>query len=206
MRKTAVKYFYILRTAVELVSEIMTYTKKMFDPLHPNAELIDIQDVAHALSMLCRANGHFKSFYSVAQHSINCMLEAKARGLSTRLQLACLLHDASEAYLSDVTRPVKAELPKYKEIEAPLQEAIWNKWLDEPLSEEDCKQVFAIDDAILAHEFLDLMEAQIVDTVPAICSKPEFGFHGFEPCKQEFLKLFRQLTACEKEYFAAGSN
>lgn len=64
------------------MSEIMTYTKKMFDPLHPNAELIDIEDIAHALSMLCRANGHFRSFYSVVQHSINCMKEAKTRGFS----------------------------------------------------------------------------------------------------------------------------
>jgi 5'-deoxynucleotidase YfbR-like HD superfamily hydrolase len=52
------------------------------------------------------------------------MKEAKSRGYSNRIQLACLLHDASEAYLSDVTRPVKAELPQYKEIEAPLQETI----------------------------------------------------------------------------------
>ena len=44
------------------MSEIMTYTKKMFDPLHPKTELIDIEDIAHALSMLCRANGYFKSF------------------------------------------------------------------------------------------------------------------------------------------------
>ena len=84
------------------MSEIMTYTKKMFDPLCPDAELIDIEDIAHALSMLCRANGHFKSFYSVAQHSINCMKEARASGYSGRIQLGCLLHDASEAYLSDV--------------------------------------------------------------------------------------------------------
>lgn len=179
------------------MSQIMTYTKKMFDPLHPNAELIDMEDIAHALSMLCRANGHFKTFYSVCQHSINCMKEAKARGLSERVQLACLLHDASEAYLSDVTRPVKAELPKYKQIEAPLQEAIWNKWLSVPLAEAERKQVFTIDDTILAHEFLHLMEAQIVDTIPVLCSKPEFDFYGFAPCKQKFLKLFRQLTTGE---------
>ena len=141
------------------MSEIMTYTKIMFDPLHPDVDLIDIDDIAHALSMLCRANGHFKTFYSVAQHCINCAKEAKARGYSERIQLACLLHDASEAYLSDVTRPVKAELPRYKEIEAPLQEAIWNKWLSNILTEEERKQVFDIDDAILAHEFLALMDA-----------------------------------------------
>ena len=176
------------------MSEILTYTKKMFDPLHPKVELIDIEDIAHSLSMLCRANGHFKTFYSVGQHSINCMKEAVARGYSERIQLACLLHDASEAYLADVTRPVKAELPKYKEIEAPLQEAIWNKWLGEPLSEEDRKQVFAIDDAILAHEFLHLMETPLVDQTPEVFSTPEFSFTGFTQCEHEFLRLFRQLT------------
>ena len=189
---------------MELVSEIMTYTKKMFDPLHPNAELIDIEDIAHALSMLCRANGHFKSFYSVAQHSINCMKEAKARGYSDRIQLACLLHDASEAYLSDVTRPVKAELPRYKEIEAPLQELIWNKWLGEPLTEEERKQVFDIDDAILVHEFLNLMEAKITDYIPEIHSVPQFAFTGFDSTKQQFLRLFRQLTVGKKECFVVG--
>ena len=49
----------------------MTYSKIMFDPLQPDTALIDIQDIAHALSMLCRANGHFPIFYSVGQHSIN---------------------------------------------------------------------------------------------------------------------------------------
>ena len=172
----------------------MTYTKKMFDPLRPNAEMIDIEDIAHALSMLCRANGHFKSFYSVAQHSINCMMEAKAREYSERIQLACLLHDASEAYLSDVTRPVKAELPRYKEIEAPLQELIWNKWLGEPLTEEERKQVFDIDDAILAREFLNIMGEKIVDQIPEIFSAPQFAFTGFDTCKKQFLRLFCQLT------------
>ena len=175
------------------MSEIMTYTKKMFDPLHPKTEQIDIEDIAHALSMLCRANGHFKSFYSVAQHSINCMKEAKARGYSDRIQLACLLHDASEAYLSDITRPVKAELPQYKDIEAPLQEMIWNKWLNEPLSTQELVQVFQIDDAILVHEFLHLMDEQIANEIPQIQSKPEFAFTGFDFCKQEFLKQFATI-------------
>ena len=76
------------------MSRILTHSKIMFDPLHPEAELIEITDIAHALSMLCRANGHFQSFYSVGQHCINCMLEAKARGYSERVQLGCLLHDA----------------------------------------------------------------------------------------------------------------
>lgn len=186
------------------MSAIKTYTGIMFDPLAPNVELVDIEDIAHALSMLCRANGHFRSFYSVAQHSINCMEEAKARGYSDRIQLACLLHDASEAYLSDVTRPVKAELPRYKEIETLLQEAIWNKWLGNPLTVEEQMLVFNIDDAILVHEFLALMETQIADTIPEIYSDPQFEFTGFDSCKQQFLRLFRQLTNDKKDYFAVG--
>lgn len=173
----------------------MTYTKIMFDPLRPEESLVDIRDIAHALAMLCRANGHFPSFYSVGQHSLNCMREAEARGLSPRLQLACLLHDASEAYLSDVTRPVKAELPRYTEIEAPLQELIWNKWLGQPLTQEERSQVFAIDDAVLAHEFIRLMGTQLADPTPVLHSQPEFGFTGFDTCTREFLQAFRALTA-----------
>ena len=177
------------------MSEIMTYRKIMFDPLKPDPRLIDIRDIAHALSMLCRANGHFPTFYSVCQHSINCMREAQARGYSRRVQLGCLLHDASEAYLSDVTRPVKAELPRFKEIEAPLQETVWNKWLDEPLNDEERRQVFEIDDAILLHEFLELMGEKIASTVPQLLSEPQFEFTGFTECQQEFLELFYALTA-----------
>ena len=177
------------------MSEIMTHSKKMFDPLHPRAELIDIEDIGHALAMLCRANGHFQSFYSVCQHSINCMQEAAARGYSKRVQLGCLLHDASEAYLSDVTRPVKAELPQYKLIEEPLQEVIWNKWLDTPLTEQERAEIFGIDDDILAHEFINLMGEAIFDVTPALKSQPQFAFIGFAECTQAFLHLFRALTA-----------
>ena len=176
------------------MSEIMTHSHKMFDPLHPDATLIDIADIAHALSMLCRANGHFKSFYSVGQHCINCAKEAKMRGYSEFVQLACLLHDASEAYLSDVTRPVKAELPRYVEIEEPLQDCIWGKFLNRPLTQEEYDQVFEIDDAILAHEFIHLMGAAIFDPTPAIASEPEFAFTGFNQCQQDFLAIFQELT------------
>ena len=186
------------------MSCIKTYTGVMFDPLSPDTELIDIVDIAHALSMLCRANGHFRSFYSVGQHSINCMREAKARGYSEKMQLACLLHDASEAYLSDVTRPVKKELPKYLEIEKPLQDAIWAKYLEEPLMQEEYDRVFEIDDAILYHEFVALMDARLSDEEPTLSSMPEFAFTGFEQCEKEFLRLFQRLTHKEKDFFVVG--
>lgn len=176
------------------MSRILTYTKKMFDPLAPETELIEIRDIAHALSYLCRANGHFKSFYSVCQHCVNCANEAKARGYSHRVQLACLLHDASEAYLSDVTRPVKEELPQYKKIEEPLQDAIWAKWLGQPLDETEYAQVFEIDDHILENEFVTLMGYQLKETLPVLQSEPAYDFREFSYYEQRFLQIFRELT------------
>lgn len=177
------------------MSEILTHTRVMFDPVHPDPALIDIRDIAHALSMLCRANGHFPTFYSVGQHCINCAAEAAARGYSRRVQLACLLHDASEAYLADVTRPVKKELPKYLEIEAPLQALIWEKFLASPLTEEETARVFDIDDAILYREFVVLMGMRLSDREPELKSCPELNFLGFEATEEAFLKHFAQLTA-----------
>ena len=89
------------------MSFITTYTKKYFDPLNVDESLLDIKDIAHALSMLCRGNGHVKTFWSVGQHCICCAREAATRGLSNRMVLACLLHDASECYMSDVPTPFK---------------------------------------------------------------------------------------------------
>ena len=92
---------------------ITTYSGVKFSPLNPKEEDIRIDDIAHALSLMTRANGHFPEFYSVAQHCIACCKEAIARGYSNKVALALLLHDASEAYLSDITRPLKKHLEVY---------------------------------------------------------------------------------------------
>ena len=176
------------------MSEILTYTGKMFDPIAPDPGKIDVRDMAHALSFLCRANGHFPTFYSVAQHCIACAREASARGWSRRVQLGCLLHDGSEAYLSDVTRPVKKVLPAYLEIEKPLQDVIWDRYLDPALTQEEIRRVFQIDDDLLYHEFLTHTGMALTDTVPVLASEPNFAFVDFQTVEQEFLSLFRDLT------------
>ena len=84
-----------------------------------------IEDIAHALSLLCRGGGQLSYFYSVGQHSLNCAAEAKARGWSKRQQLACLLHDASEAYMSDVPRPFKQHLSDYISHEKTLLDIVY---------------------------------------------------------------------------------
>lgn len=105
---------------------IETFTGKRFPLLEPDESLICIEDIAHALSQQCRWTGHTKYFYSVAEHSIWV-----SRYSSAVDRLEGLLHDASEAYLSDLSRPVKHCTPigaPYLEIEKRLMHAIVNKF------------------------------------------------------------------------------
>jgi len=86
---------------------IQTFTGRAFYPLDPRIEDVDIRDIAHALSNLCRFNGHSKRFYSVAEHSSNMARTLRRRGASLEDQRLALLHDAAEAYLLDIPRPLK---------------------------------------------------------------------------------------------------
>ena len=172
------------------MEHITTFTGENFTPLTPNIDHIKIEDIAHALSLTCRANGHIKRFYSVAQHCINCANEAKARGLDIKLQLACLLHDGSEAYLSDITKPVKKNLLQYVEIEKVLQELIYKKFLGAALSDDERMQIEEIDEDIFILEFYNLMEKKVFDEFPNLYSNPSFEFQDFITVKNDFLNIF----------------
>ena len=128
---------------------ITTYTGRHIDPLHPDPDMICIEDIAHALSLICRGNGQVKTFFSVGQHCINCAREALARGYSRRVAFACLLHDASECYLSDVPRPFKKTLSGYKEQEKNLLDLIYQKYLGSPLNAKEEQLLKEIDDDML---------------------------------------------------------
>lgn len=98
---------------------ILTHTGKKFFPLDPNPSAVDIEDIAHALSNICRFTGHSNHFYSVAEHSLFV-----ADLLPRHLKLAGLLHDASEAYICDVASPVKPYLVNYAAAEDALMSAV----------------------------------------------------------------------------------
>ena len=117
-----------------------TFSGRKPDPMNIDAREICPEDIAHALSLLCRGGGHLLRFYSVGQHSLNCMKEAQARGWSRRVQFACLMHDASEAYLSDVIRPVKAHFPLYAEAERNAMARIRETFGLLDLNEEENRQ------------------------------------------------------------------
>ncbi len=177
------------------MSYITTVSGKHFDPIHPDRDLIDIADIAHALSLMCRANGHMTHFYSVAQHCIACAREAEARGYSKEVIAGCLLHDASEAYLSDVTRPVKKDLTYYLEVEKNLQELIWEKLIGRRFSEEEENRIFAIDDQMLSMEFHLLMPEELDDSRKELKVPVSGDFVIPEQIEKEFLMLYKTTVS-----------
>ncbi|OEF98583.1 phosphohydrolase [Desulfuribacillus alkaliarsenatis] len=172
---------------------ILTYTKTIFYPLKPRIEDIKIEDIAHSLAQMARANGHFKHFYSVAQHSVNCYLEAKNLNYSKQIQLGCLLHDASEAYISDLTRPVKRNIPDYITMEERLQKLIYKKFGLEDVSDKDLLLVQEIDDVLLHYEFEELMGVSIYDNNPATVLKHDVSQKDIKEVKEQFLSCFNSL-------------
>lgn len=105
---------------------LQTITGRAFYPLSPRAEDISATDIAHSLSMQCRYNGHVKKFFSVAEHCVlmsDWILEQPRRewtaGNMRRADFAlwALLHDAAEAYIGDMVRPLKLHMPDYRAVD-----------------------------------------------------------------------------------------
>ncbi|MEG1061101.1 MAG: phosphohydrolase [Oscillospiraceae bacterium] len=174
---------------------LRTYTNTPLDPLSPQPEDIKKEDIAHALSLMCRSNGHVPYFYSVAQHSLNCSNEARVRGYSARIELACLLHDASEAYIADIVRPIKHNQPNYLEIEHGLQNAIWIHFGLADLTERELSAVNEIDDRVLRYEFLELMKEDLNNGDSILASVPDLNLREFSAVEIDFLQRLAELTA-----------
>lgn len=98
---------------------MQTFTGRAFFPMDPRPDDVDILDIAHGLSLLCRYNGHVRRFYSVAEH---CVLMSHA--VSPENALWALLHDATEAYVGDMIRPLKRQMPDYAAAEDAVMAAI----------------------------------------------------------------------------------
>jgi len=125
---------------------INTYSGKKFYPLEPEKSEFLIEDIAHALSNMCRFAGHCNQFYSVAQHSV-----LVSNYVSTENALWGLLHDATEAYLSDIPRPIKrlAEFSQYRKIENETMKAIAKNF---NIGEIEPEEVKTMDSLILRNE------------------------------------------------------
>lgn len=170
---------------------ITTYTGIHFTPTEPDINGIHIEDISHALSLICRGNGHVKTFFSVGQHCINCALEAEKRGYGPRLILACLLHDAGEAYMSDVPRPFKKHLEGYIALENRLLDLIYTKYLGSPLTEEEQCRIKRIDDDLLYYDLLELLNEPADGPEPELKITLSYQPRPFEEVEQQYLELFQ---------------
>lgn len=113
-----------MTTINQVMSFIRTFSGKLVDPINLTPDDICIEDIAHALSNQCRFSGHVRRFYSVAEHSVRVMKKCSVD------PLAALLHDASEAYLVDLPRPLKHH-PKfefYRDVEMTVTEVICSRF------------------------------------------------------------------------------
>ena len=141
---------------------ITTYTGKHMIPTDPRPEDFRIEDIAHALSLICRGNGQVKTFFSVGQHCIACAKEAAVRDLPQRIILACLLHDAGESYLSD------------------------------DLTEQETALVKEIDDIMLWYDLKTLLNEVQSELPGEPLTTLYYDVRPFEDVESEYLSLFDQ--------------
>jgi hypothetical protein len=174
---------------------IVTASGKKFYFDRPE-QAIYIVDIAHALSMICRFGGHVKSRYSVAAHSVHV-----SRLVPPELALFGLLHDAAEAYVGDVVRPLKELLPSMRPIEKRVERAIYERYISTtPPTEDAVRAIKHADLVALATERRDLVEHEMADDWLidrlGIVPDPSVTLVGLTPAedKTAFLARYTELT------------
>ena len=145
---------------------MMTHSGRRFWPMDPRPTEVDFRDIGHALSLICRYGGHCRRFYSVAEHS--CLLAGYFldRGDWTWARYA-LLHDAPEAYIGDMVRPLKASMPRFKTAERAIERAIFSR--------------AGLGDSEIPHEVHAADAAIIGDEMRALFRPENFERAGWSP-------------------------
>lgn len=172
-----------------MANYLTTYQGHHIDPLNPKVEDIELIDIAHALSLVCRGNGQTTHFYSVGQHCINCAKEAETRRLSIRIQFICLLHDAAEAYMADLIRPIKNHMDGYQKIEDNFLSVVLKKFHLEDMTEEEWKQVKEIDDDLLQFDLVELLKEPMPQSGYHFMRVPDIEFKDFHEVEVEYYNL-----------------
>lgn len=190
---------------------IQTYRQNRFHLIEPRPFEVQIEDIAHALSQICRFGGHTKEFYSVAQHSVLVSGYLLNRFHDPRLSLEGHLHDAGEAYTGDATRPQKAAINEitaggWSRFEDPICETVAKKfgvcWPPRP-------QVKDADNRVLHTEVRDLLPGSVeacewVHGLPEPLPEPIVPW-PCEVAERIFLDTFRSLhDRCSKAHLAGA--
>lgn len=169
---------------------LSTVSGRRFPVMEPTPDDIHLEDIAHALGMQCRYNGHVKRFYSVAEH---CILMARAA--TPENALWALLHDAAEAYVGDMIRPIKRHLPEFSEIEDRVLRALAQKF---GLPEEIPEEVHILDNRILLTERSALLHVRPGEVWgPEHLEPLDVDIHAWSPgrASARFLKTFWNLQS-----------
>lgn len=175
---------------------IMLGSGRPFRPFAPDPADIDIADIARALSRICRYGAQTSRFYSVAEHS--CLV---ADFVPAGLRLAALLHDAAEAYLGDIPRPIKkhSDMAGWRIAEERVEAAIAQRFGLPATMDPVIKD---IDDRIILDEWNALMPATDLD-IGVSGARLEVQFFGWDPAtaEAEFLHKYEIY----RHYHRAGA-
>lgn len=164
---------------------------------NPDPETISIYDIAHGLSNTCRFSGQSKVNYNVAQHSILVSLLCPEE-----YALMGLLHDATEAYMSDVATPLKKMLPTYQALEKGLENCIFRAFdlptngMPAGIKQADL-EALAVEAAILVDGGGKDWYPLVVNDIHAENVKYQLSYEGImghEEAKAAFLERFYELT------------
>lgn len=174
------------------MSWIQTLTGEKVDPINPDPKTINIIDIAHALAMSCRYNGHCMQFYSVAEHCCHM-----ADMVEPDVAIHALMHDASEAYICDIPRPIKPHLIGYFDIEEKVMAAIYAKFNLVMTSEQE-QAVKLSDVRMLATEKSQILSDPVKDEEWAVIDgidPYDIEIQCWPPHKAEleFLRRFTKL-------------
>ena len=169
-----------------------TVSGKFLDYLDPNPDTIDIEDIAQGLSHVCRFSGQLEVHYSVAQHSVVMTGHLRRTMGDREVLLQALLHDASEAYLCDVIRPLKhgPGFEAYRAAEARLQSVIYQTF---GLPSVEHEVIHEYDNRMLRTEQRDVMPNNTVvftDAYPFALRVVPWTWHV---ARERFLALFADL-------------
>lgn len=176
-----------------MAAYLKTFTGKKVDALEPQADTIDLRDIAHALSLLCRGNGQVTHFYSVGQHCVNAAKEAELRGYTVRLQFLCLLHDAAESYVSDLIRPVKQYLPEFDKIENNFLKAIFEHFELGEVTAEEWKLVKEVDDDLLVYDLVYLLQEPVSERGFRCLRNPDIDYVDPVLIEKEYIDIAEKL-------------
>lgn len=154
------------------------------DLSNPDPATIEIQSIAASLSKICRFGGHSPQFYSVAEHCVHATGIAAAEGFKGDTLIAVLMHDAAEAYIGDMVKPLKVMMPEFVAIERKLESAI--------------EQAFGIDFSFHANEIRRFDRAMLKAEKIAMWPQHQREWQGFQSIEDTVVS-FRFWTPSQAE-------